>query len=610
MTTDIASINRAFLASYDPQLLAEIDAAPSAHFTRADTPSGHPTLQRGKQFLHDPRDPAAEAKRLLDLQPRELHLHFGFGLGYFLEADQPGQGGTTLVFEPDPGVLRCAFETRRLDTLLPSRGTLLFSDIHRFDSAMGRYLQPGVTVSAFAAPQHQAFFPQHFQAFAAAYNKAHEKRRFHKGLFDEAVAGTWRSTVQSLPFSSRATDAERLLNTLKGMPAVVISAGPSLEKHLDTLRLHQDRVVIFAIARTAHLLERNGIRPHFLVHIEAQDFIDFIDDCTNLDETDFLLAEQTEKGYFQFPHRQTFVFQSRFNPVTRWLNLRLPALRKQIAATSGSVSSIGFFMAALAGCSPIVLLGQDLALKGEHIYADGHHNAAYRFSGNKVRYAPGFFGGRVQTLDHYLLTAYWFQDAVPQLQKQFPDLELYNATGTGLALPYFQPIRFREACHRFFTRPLDVAERVRAVAERDAGPELSESIRTEIGQLLAVLSNLEALKGRFQSLRTDFNKRLRRIKKPKDVAALQRKLPKLDQLNQALQEAHANHQGLEFFFQSELDYLKQIHKAMQTRGAQNHDFGSWQRQLQADLDEFQKFYDMLKAKIEKLRTEVFADAPV
>jgi len=89
------------------------------------SPSGHPTLLLGGRYVHSPRDPVQEARRLagslqntgpMDSRPIVI---LGFGLGYSAEAAAHAAPGRPLIIvESRRAVLRKALETRDLTRLL------------------------------------------------------------------------------------------------------------------------------------------------------------------------------------------------------------------------------------------------------------------------------------------------------------------------------------------------------------------------------------------------------------------------------------------------------------------------------------------------------------
>ncbi|CAM2007843.1 motility associated factor glycosyltransferase family protein [Acanthopleuribacter pedis] len=606
MSESTSEQNRRFLAEYDPDLLAELGTPKDTSWQVVPCAGGDATLRAGNRYLHHPGQPRAEAVQMVQHGAGALHLHFGLGLGWFLDADQPREDGALLVYEPDPAVFALASAHLDLAALLPARNAQVFLTAERYAKTLARYLKAGVEAAVFVSPYHQQHYPAAFQDFAAAYNRAHELRRHESGLDKEALPGIWASTVRSLPESTRAPGAEHLAGVLKDKPAVILSAGPSLERNVIELLPYRERVVVFAIARSVPVLARYGIAPDFLVHVEAQDFVHLVRYAENLGQTTFLLAEQAQRAFFQVPHGETFVFQSRYNPVTCWLNQRVPQWRKQIAATSGSVSATAFHMAAICGCSPITLLGHDLALKGREVYAGAEVNRAFRAAPKRLRRVPGYFGGQVTSLDHFVLTLYWYDEVVPGLLEQFPRLELFNATGAGAAVPRFAPRGLAEIAARYFSRPVDVAAAVAQALTAFQPIQAEDQLNQHLKGLKTQLGALTKEARAFLSLQRDLEKRLKRAKSAKDIAALQRKLPQIDRHNQRFQVLHQQHPGLEFFFNKQWQMFKQTITAVQQRNSGRKIApAQWVTQFSENLGALGAFWRAVQDRVGYLEKTLF-----
>lgn len=423
----IEAANRAFLQTWDPLLLNEIKDWAAAGDLLFGT--NGPGLRLGDQLFHDPADPSAEARSVVGSSRHGLHLHFGFGLGYFLEADQPAAKGLTLIYEPNPGFVQLALQHIPLEGLLRRTQATLCCSFERFRYLFLKYYGCYGSNRLFISRPHTRVFSEAFLPFQELIDRQSSELvvKSANRLFPTVLA----STLASLPDHVRSPGCEHWRNHLKGKPAVIIGAGPSLERNIDQLIPKRDSILIFAVARVTALLENLGIRPDFLAHVEAQDFRNFIEGRGNLAQTSFLLADQAHPFYYQFPHGQTYVFQSRTNPIINSLVARFPQLRHEVIKTGGSVATAAFYLAFLAGCDPIILIGQDLALAGTRCYAGGDPDQK---DGEMRRTVPGYYGGQVQTLANYHNNIIWYEKALPTLRQLDPQRRFINATEGGALL--------------------------------------------------------------------------------------------------------------------------------------------------------------------------------
>ncbi len=74
------------------------------------------------------------------------------------------------------------------------------------------------------------------------------------------------SQLKSL--SSNSTPVSKIENALNGTTAVIMGGGPSLDDSIDWIKTNQDQLVIFAAARIANRLKKEGIQPDFFVTVD------------------------------------------------------------------------------------------------------------------------------------------------------------------------------------------------------------------------------------------------------------------------------------------------------------------------------------------------------
>ncbi len=168
----------------------------------------------------------------------------------------------------------------------------------------------------------------------------------------------------------------RPLNTLKDIfkdkPAVVVASGPSLSKNIHKIKKIQDLAIIIAADSAVVPLLNNGIKPHFIVSVDFNDFTyeklsPIIDDIK--DTSLIFIPTVTPKilkyinfssKYYSFPDDH---IQSLFN--------RLLSEDSDCLEDAQSVIHLAITSAQIFGCNPIVFSGLDLAFSSNKDHANG-----------------------------------------------------------------------------------------------------------------------------------------------------------------------------------------------------------------------------------------------
>lgn len=442
--------NRAFLQQSDPGFLAELIATEPKQLPVMPAKKGGFTLAYRDVLLHSKYAPHKEAQQVFSAHQHpdhSIHLHLGFGLGYLLEADQlPADQGQIIVFEPLVDVIFSAMHQVDFQALCAGREVHFCSSVDRLKLLLREALKHHDELFLYALPFHKKQLPDVLRQAVSRVHQELDKRALFGAGFDPQKRRVLDATLKSLPYSWHAPGLNTAYGKLKGMPAVVVLPGPSLERNLVQLKPYANKVAIFTVARAVGALERHNIEPHFLVHNEPQDLSGLFRGRTNLAQTIYLLAEQSHPGLHQHARRKALVYQNPTNPVTQFLIQQFPKqAEKGMIATAGTVATEAFVLALLLGCSPVILIGQDLALTGGQYYAQANDNPAFRHSDREFRRVPGYFGGQVQTLIHYAHFLDWYRDALPALQQKFPAAVMINATEGGAKLEGFQQMKLAAA---------------------------------------------------------------------------------------------------------------------------------------------------------------------
>lgn len=443
---DICQHNCRLLSVYDAEALQQLETpATDARVAVVAARRHGLTLTEAGGFVHSKYDPLKEAAQLVKQAAADSaqegvaghHIHFGFGLGYLAEADLSRGDAPLLIYEPNPTFFKAALESRDLGDLWRSQRVFVRTTEKGFRALLRRHIGAMNQIQFLINPFHRRVYSEGLrfllETVKSERNRAGVLRKAEETVYKFFIA----STIRSFPWWSRLRDVGLLRDRFKGVPAVIVAAGPSLEKNLAALVPFRERVLVFAMARSVRLLERYGIEPHFLVHTEAKDYAALIHGCTNLTRTVFLLSEQCHAEFYRYPHPLTLTYQNPANLFSRWVVNRFSGLQRTYLPTAGSVATEAFSLATLFGCSPVVLLGQDLGSRQGSHYADAGVNRNFVAGHADHRRTAGYFGGDVETFAHYLHFRDWYAEAVDVYRERCPTQLFINATEGGALIPGF-----------------------------------------------------------------------------------------------------------------------------------------------------------------------------
>ena len=349
--------------------------------------SGQPTLEAvspgSRTLLHSGRDPVEEAIRFVREAvdgSEDLVVLFGFGLGYHTEEILRANRTCRLfVIEPSPLILMLALGARDLGPLLASERLFLSVDPDGWTTDEAASLH-GDEASAklIVARPYRALFPETAEKVERDFAVLRSTRAINLATLKRFDRLWTKNTLKnSVSFFTR-DGIERLAGSMTGLPAVVVSSGPSLQSDLSTLAGLQGKAVIVAVDSALCPLIRRGIMPDFAVTVDPQLVNSlFTGEVERALGWGLGFARSRDLGSALGRDLPVLVADPAVHPLTlrRYggdllitssvfapgkVVERFSGRKGQIAA-GGSVSVAAFDLARILGADPIILLGLDLS---------------------------------------------------------------------------------------------------------------------------------------------------------------------------------------------------------------------------------------------------------
>lgn len=396
MATTILERNLAALGRGSPEVARRVSQTPArADVRRVDADDGEVSLEvgegQGRCALASRRRPREEAEalaRTVDIADAAVFLVSGFGAGHHVEAlaRRVNRTGVVVVFEPDLGLLRAALEHVDCSAWL---GAMNVAVIDRADDtgALARLVDgiEGLVAMGVRLVEHPASRARLGEATGRMHARFLDVVKAVKMTVVTTmvqVRPTLRNLTQNLDRYCTSPGVGDLAGRCRGAdggpgrPAIVVAAGPSLERNIHLLERPwvRERFVIVAVQTVLKPLLRRGVRPHFVTAL------DYSEISTRFYEG---LRGEDVAGV-------TLIADAKVNPavIEAWTRLggalRTPGdkhldklLGKELAREKGTlpagatVAHLAYYVARHLGCDPVALVGQDLGFTDGQYYAAG-----------------------------------------------------------------------------------------------------------------------------------------------------------------------------------------------------------------------------------------------
>ena len=495
--------NRKALEENNPSLCALVSQS-KLSLPPFSTPSGHPTCRiRGENgeliLLHSDQDPVGEVREAFQVKGQDAVLLLGFGLGYTaLHAVRELRPWTWItIVEPDPGILRAAMEYVDLTALFSHQRVAFFV------GQEGTQLQEHLRIWFNTAEVDNITQLTHLPL---------EKARpsvYRRAYLDVQEAVNYRTTeiatllkqgkpinknsILNIPSTVHSQGVNAFENQFKGVPAIVVAAGPSLESQVEALKKVGDRAVIICVGKSLRFLLENGIDPHFTAHLDlgadSQVYFENVqipDSCTLVWD-----PEANASAISGFPGDRIT-----FDCGMDWEN-RGKAFwgEKGFLQRGLSVAHTAFHFVRALGAGPIALVGVDLGFPGERTHAEGvtmTWGGGFESIEKAMKDVPSVTGGTVKSIPSFQAMVTLFETEISKTEAKVINTSKVGALIRGAENRDLESI---------LGGPLEIRDRIKALLDqprvfhREAFQEFSEKLCSSMDRISeASEKGLRALK--------------------------------------------------------------------------------------------------------------------
>lgn len=411
-------------------------------------------------FLHSAYDPEKEAYTLIKEIEKDLDLVFifGIGAGYLINALKK-LNVAIAVIEPSIKFFNLLIDNFKLDKILESNITFFIGgddieDIEKFIS-----LTNTKKVKFFITRSYATLFNEEALFYQQKVLSIVDKKIININTisrFDKLWSYNIASNVIEI---STHYGVNKFFNKYKNIPAVIVSAGPSLEKNIRKLKEIKNKALIIAVDTAMKPLYSHNISPHFVITIDPQKKNSKYFRNINFKDTVLIAESSVDKEAIDSFNGAIFFINSIF-PLAKYFMESLG--NRGDITTGGSVSTAAYDFAIRIGANPIIMVGLDLSfpnyqthIKGSYheenffteIYKlDSYDSRIYKvlIDGN-LREEKNIYNEKVWTDSRFDMYRNWFEEQCVKNNK----IKFYNATEGGITINGMDNIKLGELIEKY-----------------------------------------------------------------------------------------------------------------------------------------------------------------
>lgn len=380
-----------------------------------------------------------------------------------------------IVIEPTLSFFSSAFVQKNL-SVLGNDNILLFAD--NDITNLVTFLQPVLHEINYAKLLKKINF------YFTAYYRAHDTELLKQcvAIIRQTVTGVINSygndvedsliglehNLQNIKYILKSKDTILLKDKFKQKPAIVVAAGPSLNKNIHELKKAQGKVVIIAVDTIINRLLNEGIIPDFICSIERlPEVYEYFYKEQKIPEQITLVgpAVLDNRIFKEYKGNILIPFRNEVNE-TAWLQQMFKLPKESGIAMGSSCAHVAFGLADHLGCSPIILVGQDLAY-GENEGETHASGTTYDAEAQKPKptekrdqdLVEGYYGNEVVTTKIWIQFKVWFEKRIGQ-----DNLHVIDATEGGARIFLTERMTLKETietyCKHDIISPTQLIEQI------------------------------------------------------------------------------------------------------------------------------------------------------
>lgn len=419
-------------------------------------------------FLHSAYDPEKEAETLIKEIEKDLDLAFifGIGAGYLINALKKLDVAVAVI-EPSIKFFNLLIDNFKLDKILEDNITFFIGgddieDIEKFIS-----LTNTKKVKFFITRSYSVLFNEEALFYQQKVLSIVDKKIININTisrFDKLWAYNIASNVVEI---STRYGVNKFFNKYKNIPAVIVSAGPSLEKNITKLKEMKNKALIIAVDTAMKPLYSRNISPHFVITIDPQKKNSKYFRNVNFKDAVLIAESSVDKEAIDSFNGEIYFINSIF-PLAKYFMESLG--NRGDITTGGSVSTAAYDFAIKVGANPIIMVGLDLSfpnyqthIKGSYheenffteIYKlDSYDSRIYKvLIGGNLREEKNIYKEKVWTDSRFDMYKNWFEEQCIKNNK----IKFYNATEGGITINGMDNIKLEELIEKYNDIDIEVA---------------------------------------------------------------------------------------------------------------------------------------------------------
>lgn len=411
---------------------------------------------RQKIYLNSRYNPTSEAEKYLrdivTMPDEAILIMFGLANGSFAREFLCSNKKKThcLVVEPDVRIFYKVMQMIDIsDILQDERFALIVCGVN--DEILEMWISAHLqsynkkTNRHITLPKYSELFPDKLAWMINILNERYDKQKIESSTIIQAGPIGCKNSFYNLRFFPGCRSASNLTGRFpEDMPAIVVSAGPSLKKNVHLLEQAKGRAFIICTDSAISTVLAAGTIPDMIISVDFAKPVKLFTD-ERLKDIPFLADVDLNTEVLEYVKpKMLFVLTADDNKT--WSRLFERAGVENVTVDGGgSVATSAIANLVQWGFKKIILIGQDLAFTDNMIHVDGNGDEEIDINDEDYEFVEGINGGMLPVRKDYFQYLRWIEE----LGYNNKEIEIIDATEGGSKKRYTTIMTLQEAILKY-----------------------------------------------------------------------------------------------------------------------------------------------------------------
>lgn len=397
-----------------------------------------------------------------------IFIVFGLGAGEHIKYlyNKISDSNKIIIVEPSAAIIKEIMKISEYSDILQDDNIALYYLDNKLKKNLDNFIEDHMinNIKFLTFANYNLIFADEYKFLLSEIENVRRNKRIGNNTLNRFSKLFFKNFIENMLH----IDGSEVINSYKDVftnkPAIIVSAGPSLEKNIHLLKDVQDKFIIICGARSLKPLINIGVRPDFICAVDPQKVTHTIMKENLNNDIPLVFMESSN-------HQLVKEYKG---PKILFSNQGMEQYLKDLTNNDvdsllqgGSVAHVCMGLAIYLGCKTVIFVGQDLAYTNDKYHAESakviknpgdvkadfyekNKEIWYNMKNEKI-YIEDIFGNKVRT--SLILNSY--REEFEELISECPHITFINSTEGGANIKGTKVLSLKNSINEYGNEKID-----------------------------------------------------------------------------------------------------------------------------------------------------------